>query len=234
MMDDVFSGLDNKTARTVFRRVFGPSGLLRSNTTVLLATNNTKFLPAANHITMLDNGRIVRNQVAYSEFPPSEWGLDNDDEEDSGESIVDEPSNDDEDNRNSPPEAVKQRVELLAALEAKKVQMDLTRQTGDIDCYKIYIKSMGIHNAVGYTILAILGVSSCFIPRKIVPDFPYDFFHLLQHNNFLTVLRIVTFRDYSSIVDTERCQPDRLWLDGGICHSWPQCNGTGYFRLCVS
>jgi ABC-type multidrug transport system fused ATPase/permease subunit len=42
LLDDVFSGLDSKTARAVFNRVLGPEGLLRkSNTTVILVTHNS-------------------------------------------------------------------------------------------------------------------------------------------------------------------------------------------------
>lgn len=44
VLDDVFSGLDSKTSRTVFQRLFGPNGLLRQNkSSVILATNHGKF-----------------------------------------------------------------------------------------------------------------------------------------------------------------------------------------------
>lgn len=45
VFDDVFSGLDKVTERTVFNRVFGKGGLLRKNgTTVILATHASKSL----------------------------------------------------------------------------------------------------------------------------------------------------------------------------------------------
>lgn len=41
ILDDVFSGLDNKTSRAVFQRLLGSGGLLRNDSqTVVLATNN--------------------------------------------------------------------------------------------------------------------------------------------------------------------------------------------------
>lgn len=41
LLDDVFSGLDNTTARQVFQSLLAPQGLLRqSKSTIILATNN--------------------------------------------------------------------------------------------------------------------------------------------------------------------------------------------------
>ncbi|KAJ5113968.1 hypothetical protein N7456_002502 [Penicillium angulare] len=64
--DDVLSGLDNSTSRTVFNNVFGPAGLLRrSGCTVFLATHSTFCLPQADLIMVLgENGTIV-NQGSY-------------------------------------------------------------------------------------------------------------------------------------------------------------------------
>lgn len=43
ILDDVFSGLDNKTSRAVFQNLLGSDGLLRvTGYTVVLATNNGK------------------------------------------------------------------------------------------------------------------------------------------------------------------------------------------------
>lgn len=45
IFDDVFSGLDNQTARQVFRSVFETNGLLRRRgATILLATQSGWFL----------------------------------------------------------------------------------------------------------------------------------------------------------------------------------------------
>ncbi|KIW11357.1 hypothetical protein PV08_10657 [Exophiala spinifera] len=60
LLDDVFSSLDNHTEDWVFRRLLGPSGLLRRlGTTVILATHAVHRLPGADMIVCLaSNGRV--------------------------------------------------------------------------------------------------------------------------------------------------------------------------------
>ncbi|KAJ5308895.1 hypothetical protein N7508_004274 [Penicillium antarcticum] len=67
--DDVLSGLDNSTARTVFQNVFGSTGLLRRlGSTVFLATHSTQYLPQADLIMVLgDNGQVMK-QGSYAEI----------------------------------------------------------------------------------------------------------------------------------------------------------------------
>ncbi|KAJ6175652.1 hypothetical protein N7485_002566 [Penicillium canescens] len=67
--DDVLSGLDNATARTVFNNVFGPAGLLRRlGCTVFLATHSTHHLPQADLIMVLgDNGQVAK-QGSYAQL----------------------------------------------------------------------------------------------------------------------------------------------------------------------
>ncbi|RBR06588.1 uncharacterized protein FIESC28_10983 [Fusarium coffeatum] len=68
ILDDVFSGLDADTEERVFRRVFGPDGLLRQRgTTVVLCTHSVRHLPAADHIVALGNGTIVE-QGSFAEL----------------------------------------------------------------------------------------------------------------------------------------------------------------------
>lgn len=85
LFDDVFSGLDGQTARTVFGNLFGESGLLRQwNTTTVLATQsgiNSKylsnmpanrlvvdFLPSADHIICLNNNGKISEQGTFSDL----------------------------------------------------------------------------------------------------------------------------------------------------------------------
>lgn len=58
VLDDVFSGLDNRTSRIVFQRLLGIDGLLRQrHSTVVLATHNSKTEPFTSlHI---DNGLLI-------------------------------------------------------------------------------------------------------------------------------------------------------------------------------
>ncbi|KAJ5885363.1 hypothetical protein N7495_009873 [Penicillium taxi] len=59
VLDDIFSGLDADTEEQVFRKVFGPEGLLRSRqTTVLLCTHSVRHLQAADYVIALEDGRV--------------------------------------------------------------------------------------------------------------------------------------------------------------------------------
>lgn len=60
VLDDVFSGLDADTEEQVFRKVFGPAGLLRRRqTTVLLYTHSVRHLQAADYIIALGDGSVI-------------------------------------------------------------------------------------------------------------------------------------------------------------------------------
>ncbi|KAF4982828.1 hypothetical protein FZEAL_1620 [Fusarium zealandicum] len=127
VLDDVFSSLDNSTSETVFQRLMGPNGLLRRNqTTVILTTSHIHFLPAADYITTLDDGSITHNQVPYDEAKSFVWR--------SVEESLQQ--NNATSSEASHPEGV--IVECPPEVEA-----DMTRQIGDTDCYKIYLRSLG-------------------------------------------------------------------------------------------
>ncbi|KAF4440396.1 hypothetical protein F53441_12344 [Fusarium austroafricanum] len=118
LLDDVFSSLDMTTANTVFHRLLGANGLLRTNT-VILTTSNTHFLPSADFITVIEDARITRNQVKYSDLEPTETL-----------------------NTIAPIETSEITQKDTVSLSPKK-EIDLARKTGDTDCYKIYVRSMG-------------------------------------------------------------------------------------------
>ncbi|KAG5824345.1 hypothetical protein H9Q74_005558 [Fusarium xylarioides] len=66
LFDDVFSGLDGQTARTVFENLFGERGLLRQwNTTTVLATQSVDFLSSADHIICLNNDGEISEQGTF-------------------------------------------------------------------------------------------------------------------------------------------------------------------------
>ncbi|OAQ77246.1 ABC multidrug transporter [Purpureocillium lilacinum] len=62
IFDDVFSGLDKVTEKTVFNRVFAQDGLLRrSGTSIILATHAVHHLPDSDFVIALNkNGSIVQ------------------------------------------------------------------------------------------------------------------------------------------------------------------------------
>ncbi|KAK2675775.1 AAA ATPase domain [Fusarium oxysporum f. sp. vasinfectum] len=69
LFDDVFSGLDGQTARTVFENLFGERGLLRQwNTTTVLATQSVDFLSSADHIICLNKDGKISEQGTFSDL----------------------------------------------------------------------------------------------------------------------------------------------------------------------
>ncbi|KAG9504500.1 hypothetical protein J7337_004473 [Fusarium musae] len=69
LFDDVFSGLDGQTARTVFENLFGERGLLKKwNTTAVLATQSVDFLSSADHIICLNKDGKISEQGSFSDL----------------------------------------------------------------------------------------------------------------------------------------------------------------------
>ncbi|KAK4164429.1 canalicular multispecific organic anion transporter 1 [Cladorrhinum sp. PSN259] len=69
VFDDILSGLDADTEEQVFRRVFGPDGLLkRRNATAVLCTHSVRHLPSANNIVALGSDGKVVEQGTFQEL----------------------------------------------------------------------------------------------------------------------------------------------------------------------
>ncbi|CAI6099839.1 unnamed protein product [Clonostachys chloroleuca] len=69
ILDDIFTGLDEKTSQQICWRVFGPKGLLRSRrTTVVLCTQATQFLFVADQIVELSSDGTVSKQGVAENF----------------------------------------------------------------------------------------------------------------------------------------------------------------------
>ncbi|KAM0326975.1 hypothetical protein ACHAQA_006096 [Verticillium albo-atrum] len=69
LSDDILSGLDNDTASEVFRRVFGPEGVLRRrNATAILCTHSIRHLPLADHIIALDVGGTIVEEGSFEDL----------------------------------------------------------------------------------------------------------------------------------------------------------------------
>jgi ABC-type multidrug transport system fused ATPase/permease subunit len=73
LLDDPLSAVDAHVGKHIFREVLGPKGLL-SGTTRILVTHQTQFLPLADHIVILDEGRILA-QGAYKVLKASDMDL---------------------------------------------------------------------------------------------------------------------------------------------------------------
>jgi ABC-type multidrug transport system fused ATPase/permease subunit len=140
VLDDVFSGLDAGTEDKVFRRVFGPSGLLKQRqATVVLCTHSINHLPAADYIIALGNSSIVEQgtfddlmtQGGYVHQLRS-WEL-------SGRSSSEESNSDHA--AQAPRSSTSRRNEHKSSTADSTT--DTLRQEGDKTVYKHYLRSMG-------------------------------------------------------------------------------------------
>lgn len=99
---------------------------------------------------MLETGRIIRNQVAYDSFEPADWGVLNDDSSDTSETV----SNKDDKNTQSTVSSP-ETGRISDRSPPQRERNDYKgRQTGDIDCYKIYLRSMG-----KITLVTVIGLA---------------------------------------------------------------------------
>ncbi|KAL2178346.1 uncharacterized protein P884DRAFT_269013 [Thermothelomyces heterothallicus CBS 202.75] len=68
LMDDIFSGLDRKSATHIFSAVFSENGLLaKLNCAAVLVTHSTQFLPRFDTVLVVNNGMIA-HQGTYEEL----------------------------------------------------------------------------------------------------------------------------------------------------------------------
>ncbi|KAH8883232.1 putative ABC multidrug transporter [Thozetella sp. PMI_491] len=141
VLDDVFSGLDADTEEQVFRRVFGPEGLLRRRgSTVVLCTHSVRHLPASDYVIALGDGTIAEqgdfdtlmSRPGYVQC----LGL-------GGSSDSDSAS----EKSASKPGVQEPRVELLRAITTNASlalpEADESRKMGDKSVYGHYFRSMG-------------------------------------------------------------------------------------------
>lgn len=77
VLDDVFKGLDAKTGRHVWQRVFGPEGIVRRRrATVVLCTHSAEFARQADHVVRLTPGGTIDYQGSPSDLPVEADGAD--------------------------------------------------------------------------------------------------------------------------------------------------------------
>ncbi|ETS77081.1 hypothetical protein PFICI_10955 [Pestalotiopsis fici W106-1] len=145
VLDDIFSGLDADTEDQVFRRVFGPEGLLRRRgTTVVLCTHSVRHLPAADYIIALGQGTIAEQgtldelMAGPEEGYVQRLGLRSPSDSDV---TSDASTPKDSGGAQEPASLVLAATTSHASLAAPNV--DESRKVGDKTVYKHYIKSMG-------------------------------------------------------------------------------------------
>ncbi|RYP73609.1 hypothetical protein DL771_003497 [Monosporascus sp. 5C6A] len=142
VLDDIFSGLDADTEEQVFRRVFGPDGLLRRRrSTVVLCTHSIRHLAAAHYIIALGGGTVVE-QGSFDELMTRQGyvqrlGL-------RGSSDSDAPFG----KKTSKKSVRESKPQLLHTTTTNTSSLaphtDESRKVGDRTVYKHYFKSMGL------------------------------------------------------------------------------------------
>ena len=139
VFDDILSGLDADTEEQVFRRVFGPDGLLqRRNATTVLCTHSVRHLPAAHHIVALaPDGQIVEQgtweELSLNNKYVQSLGIKVGNGSETGDPTSDEAQPAEESPASTPTRA----VALVTAAEQ-------ARMTGDRTVYKHYFTSVGV------------------------------------------------------------------------------------------
>ncbi|KAI1076073.1 ABC multidrug transporter [Whalleya microplaca] len=131
ILDDVLTGLDRTTERRILDAVFGPTGLLKQlGTTVVLATNSASHLQYADHIVILDEGKVAQQGTWESLSAAGNWQH--------LQQSTDQPL------------ATTSRPELELGDEAREElemlefdKADAARRTGDMKIYAYYAKVAG-------------------------------------------------------------------------------------------
>ncbi|KAH8586615.1 putative multidrug resistance-associated protein [Bisporella sp. PMI_857] len=137
ILDDVFSGLDSTTEKHIFTKLLGPDGLLRKlEATVILVTHSVRWIPSADHIIVLDGGRIIQ-QGSLEELNASEDFVHRFALEGKDESLV--PTTQGE---NAAPQAVFNN--------RSEDEVALAKSSREWSVYAYYSRSVGIGSAIIY------------------------------------------------------------------------------------
>ncbi|EWY89729.1 hypothetical protein FOYG_10530 [Fusarium oxysporum NRRL 32931] len=139
LIDDILSGLDNSTGNDVFRRVFGPNGLMRRrNATAILCTHAIRYLPLADHIIVLEADGTVSEQGSFDKLVETGTYVRSLGISDADEASDTEPSTPVEETvaATMPVTPTAHAAATIANLEAE------SRATGDARVYRHYYRSV--------------------------------------------------------------------------------------------
>lgn len=106
-------------------------------------------MPSADYVTVLEDGCITRNQEPYGKLESVAKGV-----------LKDIEADEVEENPSRPRDK-----------SSAKKEVDLARQTGDTDCYKIYLRSMGWRIISIVFPLAVISTVLEVMPRELLSDF---------------------------------------------------------------
>ncbi|KAF4959656.1 hypothetical protein FGADI_1579 [Fusarium gaditjirri] len=152
LLDDVFSGLDGQTARTVFENLFGERGLLRQwNTTTFLATQSVDFLSSADHIICLNKDGKISEQGTFSGLKDTDGYV---------HSLLRDRVRGGEAPTLATVDTNEQAPKLAQATPKQPDEEDTRRQRGDSTVYRYYFSSTG---GLFMTVLLVLEIIWAFL-----------------------------------------------------------------------
>ncbi|KAF1972252.1 putative multidrug resistance protein [Bimuria novae-zelandiae CBS 107.79] len=153
IFDDVLSALDMATQNRIFQRLFGPKGLLRRlGTTAVLATHANRFLPHADHVIVLGEGKVLEQGPYMRLTMNKDLAEAETSEASSGQVFLDSEDNDELPSQYSPHEG-----------KAQEVPLDKSRQLGDFQVYRYYFAALSWAVAAIFFVLQISwAFLSCF------------------------------------------------------------------------
>lgn len=148
IFDDILSGLDADTGTELFRRVFGPDGLVRqSKVTAIVCTHSVRHLPSADHIIALGvNGKIIE-QGSFADLSKNESYI---------QSLKIKDVADEGQQKSNPSSSHKTRSPKPAASEMKKSLQDKARKNGDWTVYVYWFRSVQPLSTVGLVFFSAL------------------------------------------------------------------------------
>ncbi|KAF5647245.1 multidrug resistance-associated 1 [Fusarium sp. NRRL 52700] len=153
LFDDVFSGLDGQTARTVFENLLGERGLLRQwNTTTVLVAQSVDFLSSADHIICLNKDGKISEQGPFSDLEDADGYV---------HSLLRDRAHGGEDPTPATDDIKEQTFKLAQATPRQQAsEEDTRRQRGDSTVYRYYFSSTG---GTFMTILLVLEIIWAFL-----------------------------------------------------------------------
>lgn len=154
ILDDIFSGLDPVTENVIFQSLLGTDGIFRRRSqTVILATHAIHLLSKADMVILLGSNSDIIYQGDYSSFPTELMAMT--DLHDSTDLTL-------------PDKAIMiERVEIVdseefvpifhpLATELDIAAPDISRQMGDSEVYKYYLKTMGVKHVALFIFLGAI------------------------------------------------------------------------------
>ncbi|KAL3421008.1 hypothetical protein PVAG01_07453 [Phlyctema vagabunda] len=156
LLDDVLSGLDRHTERSVFDGLFGVDGLFRTSlpdTTVVLATHAVRHLKFADHVIAMHPGGNGVDQGTLSELNDRGHVLQNpehaaQEEKEEQEELVRQAKQPKTDTKTNAP----------AGTHSKSAPVKVEETVSDRNILQFYLKAMGLWNTIGFMAMGVFTV----------------------------------------------------------------------------